>query len=65
MKNNTKEVYFHKYCPLCAYYDLSESEDPCWDCLENGANYSSHKPVKYKPKTEDELYGRSINKTKG
>lgn len=39
-----KEVYFNQYCPTCKYSDLSEDQDPCWDCLEEPMNYDSHKP---------------------
>ena len=38
-----KEVYFDQYCPTCKYSDLSEDQDPCWDCLEEPMNYDSHK----------------------
>lgn len=46
----TKEVYFDFYCPKCEYDKLSESEDPCWNCLENPYNDSSHKPTYFKEK---------------
>lgn len=45
--NGMKIVDFEKYCKLCKYYELTESEDPCWDCLETPANYESHKPIKF------------------
>ena len=48
-----KEVYFHEYCPKCAHCDKKESEDPCWDCLEDGYNYDSHKPTKFKEKDKE------------
>lgn len=44
----TKEVMFHKYCPICQFWEKKENEDPCWDCLENGYNYDSERPVKFK-----------------
>ena len=40
-----KEVYFDQYCKTCKYSDLSEDQDPCWDCLEEPMNYDSHKPL--------------------
>ena len=45
-----KEVYFDQYCKTCEYKDLPESEDPCFDCLEEPTNLESHKPVHYKEK---------------
>lgn len=50
MEDNYKEVYFNLYCDSCKYKDLDESHDPCDECLENGANLYSHKPVKWKEK---------------
>ena len=46
----TKEVDFHKYCPTCKHYNKEESEDPCWDCLDQGWNEDSHKPIKWEEK---------------
>ena len=43
--NNTKEVYFNEYCPKCKNYEKSESDDPCWDCLDEPFNVDSHKPL--------------------
>lgn len=45
-----KEVYFDQYCKTCEHKDLPESEDPCFDCLEEPTNLESHKPVYYKEK---------------
>lgn len=45
--NQYKEVYFDKYCPTCKYKDLKESEDPCYECLDEPGNVDSHKPVKW------------------
>lgn len=42
-----KEVLFDKYCKLCQHKDKKETEDPCWDCLNEPGNLNSHKPVKY------------------
>lgn len=30
---NEHIVDFSKYCPKCKNKELSESDDPCWDCL--------------------------------
>lgn len=50
MKLKYKEVYFNEYCPKCKHADKKESEDPCWDCLENGYNEYSHKPINWEEK---------------
>lgn len=42
---NIKEVYFDQWCSSCKYKDNSESDDPCWDCLERGWNIDSHRPI--------------------
>lgn len=41
----TKEVRFDIYCKNCRHYEKSEAQDPCYDCLDNGWNEDSHKPV--------------------
>ena len=43
----TKEVYYYKYCPLCKYNKVEETDDPCNDCLAHGSNENTHKPVRY------------------
>ena len=48
MENNTKEVMYKDYCPKCIYADLEEVEDPCNECLNQGYNENSHKPIKFK-----------------
>lgn len=47
---STKEVRFDIYCKTCKHYEKAESEDPCWDCLGQGWNEDSHKPIRYDPK---------------
>ena len=42
-----KEVSFYYYCKTCVNKDLKETEDPCNECLTEGARHNSHKPVKY------------------
>ena len=51
----TKEVRFDEYCKLCKNYEKSESEDPCWDCLNQGWNEDSHKPIRFE---EDDKKGK-------
>lgn len=43
-----KEVYFDVYCPLCKNKETPEDVDPCNDCLGQGSNENTHKPVRYK-----------------
>lgn len=45
-----KEVYFDKYCKTCKHENLTEVEEPCFECLEEPANVNSHKPVKWESK---------------
>ena len=45
--NNTKEVYFGKYCGKCKYRRRKENEEPCEECLTNPSNIDSHKPIKF------------------
>lgn len=42
-----KEVRFDVYCKICKHYEKREDEDPCYDCLDQGWNEDSHKPIKY------------------
>lgn len=50
MDDKDKIVDFEKYCRKCKYYAKSESDDPCWSCLENPVNVNSQKPVYFKEK---------------
>ena len=50
MESWVKEVYFDVFCPKCKHWEKTESEDPCYDCLEDGWNVDSHKPVKFEEK---------------
>ena len=50
MENKTKFVDFNKYCRKCKHRDKHESEDPCWDCLDQGWNEDSHKPIRFEEK---------------
>lgn len=40
-------VKFHEYCPNCVHWEKSESEDPCWECLDNPENGESRAPVHF------------------
>ena len=42
-----KEARYDIYCDSCKHNSLLGSEDPCNDCLTQGWNVNSHKPVKF------------------
>lgn len=63
MEMRLKEVWYFKYCKSCEHFDKKESEDPCWDCLNEPFNDGSHKPTRYKEKIVAEK-SRSIMKAK-
>lgn len=50
MYDDYKIVDFEKYCKTCEHRDLKESDDPCFDCLDEPTNLNSNKPVYYKEK---------------
>ena len=52
MERKDKEVDFKKYCATCVYKDIEETEDPCNECLAQGANEWSRKPIKYKEEAQ-------------
>lgn len=43
-----REILFGDYCSKCVFKDLSESEDPCWDCLQHPVREFSKTPVRFK-----------------
>ena len=45
--NEEKIVEFNGWCQLCKYWEKSEIEDPCYECLENPVNVDSRRPIKY------------------
>ena len=45
-----KIVEFDKWCKLCEHWEKREDEDPCFDCLNQGWNEDSTKPILYKEK---------------
>lgn len=47
-ENIYREVNFEKYCGTCEYEELDEKFDPCNNCLANGTNENSEKPVYWK-----------------
>ena len=44
------EVDFEKYCKQCKDYKTDETKDPCNECLGQGYNYNSSKPINFKEK---------------
>lgn len=47
-ENIYREVNFEKYCETCEHKELDEKFDQCNDCLANGTNENSEKPVYWK-----------------
>ena len=47
-ENNEKEVDFHKYCPICEFYGIPDSCEPCDECLDIGARECSVVPEYFK-----------------
>jgi len=50
---SNKEVYFNEYCPKCKNAETFEGDEPCNECLAQGWNDDSHKPIRFKPKDEE------------
>jgi hypothetical protein len=44
---NTKEVLFSLWCSSCKHKDTNETDDPCNECLAQGWNIDSTKPIFY------------------
>lgn len=49
-----REILFGDYCSKCVFKDLSESEDPCWDCLQHPVREFSKTPVRFKENKKGE-----------
>lgn len=50
MEYEYKEVNFYQYCKTCKHEKLKGRDDPCNECLEEGMNKHSHKPVNWEKK---------------
>lgn len=48
--NTIKEVRYDLYCKDCMYLQKREDEEPCCDCLTQGWNRDSNKPILFKEK---------------
>lgn len=40
-------VRFDKWCSSCKHCAKTESQDPCWECLDTPTNTATDCPVKY------------------
>ena len=60
--DDTKETYFHIYCPRCKHQSVPEDMYPCHECLNEPYRIDSHKPAyfkeKYEVKDAEDLNGR-------
>lgn len=52
MQYTMKEVYYDVYCTQCVHAKVSEEDSPCNECLTQGWNENSHKPIKYEADTD-------------
>lgn len=50
---NIKEVLFYDWCKKCKNENTNESDDPCNECLIQGWNFDSHKPIMFKQKDDN------------
>ena len=50
MDENYKEVYFHEYCKTCENEKSKDTDEPCNECLTEGARLNSHRPANWKEK---------------
>lgn len=55
--NNTKEVRFDKWCSKCEHYDKNATDLPCNDCLAQGWNVDSTKPLYFKDNGKEKKNG--------
>lgn len=47
-----KIINFDEYCTSCKYWTIPESEEPCYECLDNPINEDSRKPINYESSEE-------------
>lgn len=53
MESDIRFIDFDKYCPVCKFKDVCESDKLCDSCLETPAREGSEKPEKFEPITEE------------
>jgi hypothetical protein len=46
-----QEVRFDRWCKKCEHENKKESKDPCNDCLAQGWNEGTTKPIHFKEKS--------------
>ena len=49
MEGDYKIVDF-SWCNQCKYKNIDDTEDPCYECLDEPVNIDSHKPVYFEDK---------------
>lgn len=52
--DNLKIVDFMKWCHKCKDHDTPEVEDPCNECLAQGWNVDSTKPINWRENEKEE-----------
>ena len=50
--DNQHEVRYDIYCPGCIHLNKKETEDPCNECLNQGWNTDSRKPIHFQENKE-------------
>lgn len=55
-----REVRFDLYCKTCIHYETKEGEDPCNECLGEGMNEESSKPICYEEADKETLRKRKM-----
>ena len=58
-----KIVHYEEYCHKCKFFNFVDWDDPCSECLNNPGNEDSHKPLYFKPNS-DEVKKASRRSTK-
>lgn len=48
MESKQKEVWFWMYCKHCKDSETDQELEPCAECLGEGYNWDSHKPINYR-----------------
>ena len=47
LNTDEKEVRFDLYCSECKFYETSEADPPCCECLEVPSKLNSVIPIKF------------------
>lgn len=54
MVSDNKEVFFFQYCETCKHKELSDTEEPCFTCLDKPVNIFSHRPTCYEEEQKND-----------